>query len=153
MWRVDLYPISILYHLFLEHIISYGFLSSKLRARVFVFGGKMWLFQTRRWWNLAEITQLIFTTQDRWSVPSSMSWTSCRWKKPSRWNNINTHINTSNLYLNALHYHCIWIKGSYHLFHKMKVLTYKSYKKTILKYVLSLWLNCFNCKIELVKKD
>ena len=89
MWRVDLYPISIyIYHLFGEHIVSYCFLSGKLRAGVFVFGGKIWHFQTRRWWNLAESTQLIFTTQDRWSVPSDMSWTSCRREKSSQWKNI-----------------------------------------------------------------
>ena len=41
--------------------------------------------------------QLIFTTQDRWSVPSSMSWKFCRQKKPSRWKNKNTHTHTHTL--------------------------------------------------------
>ena len=58
-----------IYHLFAEHIISYRFLSSMLRTGVFVFGGEMWHFQIRRWWNLAEEPKLIFTTQDRSSSP------------------------------------------------------------------------------------
>ena len=35
-------------------LISYRFLSSLERSGYFVFGGKIWHFQTRRWRNLAE---------------------------------------------------------------------------------------------------
>ena len=58
-----------IHHLFAEHIISYRFLSSNLQAGVFVFGGEIWHFHIQRWWNMEEAPKLIFTTQDRWSVP------------------------------------------------------------------------------------
>ena len=60
----------------------------------FVFGDEIWHFQIPRWKNLAEAPRLIFTTQDRLSVPSSMSRTSRRRKKPSRWKNTHTYIHT-----------------------------------------------------------
>ena len=63
----------------------YCFLSS------FVSG---WSFRLWRWnmtfsdtemKELGRSTQINIHKQDRWSVPSSMSRTSCRQKKPSRW--------------------------------------------------------------------
>ena len=63
-------------------------------AGPFVSRGEIWRFQITGWRNLAEAPRLIFTTQSRWSVPSSMSRTSCKGKKPSRWKNINTHTHT-----------------------------------------------------------
>ena len=65
-------------------------------AGVFVFADEIWHFQIPRWRSLAEATRLIFTTQDRWSLPSSMSQTSCRRKKPSQWKNINRHTNSAS---------------------------------------------------------
>ena len=50
-----------------------------------------WHFKKRTWRNLAEAPRIIVTTQDRWSVPSSMSQACCRWKNPLRWKSINTH--------------------------------------------------------------
>ena len=46
-------------------------------------------------WNLAEAPRIILTTQDRWSVISSMSRHYSRWKKTLRWKGINTHTHTS----------------------------------------------------------
>ena len=42
----------------------------------FVFGGEIWHFKKRTWRNLTEAPRIILTTEDRWSVPSSMSQTS-----------------------------------------------------------------------------
>ena len=71
----------------------------------FVIWGEIWHFQIPRWRNLAEAPRLIFTKQDHWSVPSSMSWTSCRRKKPSGWKNIHTHTHTHTNIHTHIHIH------------------------------------------------
>ena len=86
-----LYPISI-YIIFLqEHSISYRFLSSFSAGWSYVFGGEI-RFGNRdeRTWQKHPDEYSQHKIVDPYL--SSMSWTSCSWKKPSRWKNINTQV-------------------------------------------------------------
>ena len=87
-----------IYHLFAsQYIIS--FLSSLPTYWSFSFRGEILHFQKWRWRNLPETLEWYSQHNIVDLYPSSMSQTSCRWRKPLQWKNINTkhtHTHASN---------------------------------------------------------